>query len=76
MFKGNPIGNPIICLKPKIDGKETNTAKWVNIATEFNEYKNILFNKKAIKHKMRRSQSKKHKIGIYEVSKTSLCFSC
>ena len=30
----------------KIDSKETNTAKGVNIATEFNEYKNVLFNKK------------------------------
>ena len=28
------------------DGKESNTAKVVNIATEFNEFKNILFNKK------------------------------
>ena len=30
----------------KIDSKETNTAKGVNIATEFNEFKNDLFNKK------------------------------
>ena len=30
----------------KIDSKETNTAKGVNIATEFNEFKNVLFNKK------------------------------
>ena len=28
-----------------IDGKESNTAEGVNIATEFNEFKNILFNK-------------------------------
>ena len=38
----------------KIDGKECNTAKGVNIATEFNEFKDVLFNKKNIRHKMRR----------------------
>ena len=41
------------------DGKESNTAKGVNIATEFNEFKQTLFNKKIIRHKMRRIQSKK-----------------
>ena len=30
----------------KIDGKESNTTKGVNIATEFNEFKEVLFNKK------------------------------
>ena len=29
-----------------IDGKESNTAKGVNIATEFSEFKDTLFNKK------------------------------
>ena len=29
-----------------IDGKESNTAKGVNIATEFNNFKETLFNKK------------------------------
>ena len=29
-----------------IDGKESNTAKAVNIATEFNEFRDALFNKK------------------------------
>ena len=32
----------------KIDGKESNTAKGVNIATEFNEFKDVLFNKKLL----------------------------
>ena len=36
-----------------IDGKETNTAKGVNIATKFNEFKDTLFNKKILRHKMR-----------------------
>ena len=30
----------------KIDGSESSTAKGVNIATEFNEFKDVLFNKK------------------------------
>ena len=37
-----------------IDGKESNTAKGVNIATEFNEFKDTLFNKKIMRHKMER----------------------
>ena len=58
-----------------IDGKESNTAKGVNIATEFNEFKDTLFNKKIIRHKMRRIQGKKHKVGTYEINKISLsCF--
>ena len=58
-----------------IDGKETNAAKGVNIATEFNEFKDTLLNKKILRHKMRRIQSKRHKLGTYEIKKKSLsCF--
>ena len=53
-----------------IDGKESNTAKGVNIATDINEFKDTLFNKKIIKHKMRRIQCKKYKMGTYEINKT------
>ena len=54
---------------------EPSTTKGVNIATEFNEFKDVLFNKKVIWHKMKRIQAKKHKIGIYEINKISLsCF--
>ena len=56
----------------KIDGKEHNTAKGVSIATEFNNFKDVLFNKKIIRHKMKRIQSKKHKLGTYEIDKISL----
>ena len=57
-----------------IDGKESNTAKGVNIATDFNEFKDTLFNKKIIRHKMR-IQGKKRKMGTYETNKISLsCF--
>ena len=55
-----------------IDGKESNTAKGVNIATGFNEFKDTLFNKKVLRHKIRRIQGKKHKIGTYEINKISL----
>ena len=55
-----------------IDGKESNTAKGVNIATEFNEFKDTLFNKKVLRDKMRRIQGKKHKMGTYEIKKISL----
>ena len=59
----------------KMNCKEINTAKGVNIATEFNEFKDVLFNKKIIRHKMKRIQAKKHKIGTYEIDKISLsCF--
>ena len=45
--------------KKNIDGKESTTAKGINIATEFNEFKDTLFNQKVLRHKMRRIQSKK-----------------
>ena len=52
-----------------IDGKESNMAKGVSIATEFNEFKDTLFNKKMLRHKMRR---KLHKIGTQKQTKKSL----
>ena len=59
----------------KIDGKEQNTVKGVNIATRFDKLKDVLFNEKIIRHKMKRIQSKKHKLGNYEIDKISLsCF--
>ena len=56
------------------DGKETHTAKGVNMGTEFNEFKDTLFNKEVLRHKMRRIQGKKNKMGTYEINKIS--FSC
>ena len=59
----------------KIDGKELKTAKGINITTEFNEFKDVLFSKKIIRHKMKIIQSKKHKLETYEIDKISLsCF--
>ena len=57
------------------DGKESNTAKGVSIATEFNEFKDTLFNKKVLIHKMKRIQDKKHKVRTYKINEISLlCF--
>ena len=59
----------------KIDGKEHNTAKGVSIATDFDKFKDVLFNKKIVRHKMKRIQNKKHKLGTYQTDKISLsCF--
>ena len=59
----------------KIDGKEHNTTKGVSIATESDICEDVLFNRKMIKHKTKRIQSKKHKLGTYEIDKISLsCF--
>ena len=78
---GGVIIDQFIGLKSKmylikqIIGSESSTAKGVNIAAEFNEYKDALCNKKSIRNKMKRIQAKKHKIGTYEIDKISLsCF--
>ena len=59
----------------KIDGKEHNAAKGVSIATEFDKFQDVLLNKNIIRHKMKRIESKKHKLRTYEIDKISLsCF--
>ena len=51
--------NKFVGLKSKMywivseNSEEVNTAKGVNITTVFKEYKNVLFNKKLIIHKMK-----------------------
>ena len=80
-MKDRKIIDEFVGLKSKmysmknIDDKGSNTAKAVNIETESNEFKDSLFNKKRIRHKMKKFQSKKHKIGTYKIKKISLsCF--
>ena len=74
VFKGK-ITDEVVGFKSKmysmkiIDGKESTTAEGVNIATEFNEFKDTLFNKKIIRHKMKRIRRKKHKAGTYKIKK-------
>ena len=54
---GGRIIDEFVGLKPKMysmlsdDGKESNTAKGVNIATEFNGFRETLFNKKVVNEK-------------------------
>ena len=76
---GGVIVDEFVGLKSKmyfmkgIDGKECNTGKGVSIAIEFNKFKDVL--KKYIRHKMKKIQSRKHKLGTYEIDKISLsCF--
>ena len=59
----------------KIDGKEHNTAKGVSITTEFDKFKDVLFNKKLLDTKWKEFKVKKDKLGTYEIDKISLsCF--
>ena len=61
------INDEFVGLKSKmysiknIDGKESYTAKEVNIATEFNDFKDTLFNKKVVRHKIKRIKNSKQK---------------
>ena len=59
---GGVIVNEFFGLKSKmysiknVDGKYYNTAKGVSIATGFGKFKDVLFNEKIIRHKMKRIQ--------------------
>ena len=47
----------------------------MSIAIEINKFKDVLFSKKIIRHKMKRIQSKKHKLEACEINKIFLsCF--
>ena len=77
-FKGIPINNLLDqnqkCIVTE-NVEKVNTAKRVNISIEFKEYEIVLFNKKLVRHKMKRIQSKLHKILTCDVCIISLsCF--
>ena len=62
-----------------VDGKQNKIGKGVNSVAvnniKYEEYIAVLFNKKVLRHVMKRIQSKLHKIETYGVSKISLsCF--
>ena len=58
-----------------VDNEEVIKAKGVNKELRHKEFVSVLFNKKVIRHNMKRIQSKLHKIGTYDVCKISLsCF--
>ena len=49
----------------RIDDEEVTKAKGVNKKIKHKEFFDLLFNKKMIRHNMKRIQSKLHKIGTY-----------
>ena len=58
-----------------VDNKEVTKEKGVNKKIKHKEFADVLFNKKVIRHNMKRIQSRLHKIGTYNVCKISLsCF--
>ena len=77
-FKGKMI-NDFVGLKSKscslvsVDGKENKKAKEVdkNVVKSMRhrDFVDVLFNKKIIRHNMKRIQSKLHRIGTYDVGK-------
>ena len=69
-FNGVKIGE-FVGLKSKMysliacNEKEVNKEKGVNLKLRHKDYVDVLFNKKVARHKMKRIQSKLHKIGTY-----------
>ena len=57
-----------------VDDEEVIKAKGVNKNIRHEEFVDVLFNKKVIRHNMKRIQSKLHKIGTYDVCKISLSY--
>ena len=79
-FNGTKISE-FIGLKSKMyslistDDKEVNKAKGISKKLRHKGYLDVLFNKKVIRHNIKRIQSKLHEIGTYDVFKISLsCF--
>ena len=55
--------------------KELNKAKGVNLKLRHKEYDDVLFNKKVVRHNIKRIQSNLRSVGTYDVNKISLsCF--
>ena len=58
-----------------VDDEKLTKAKEVNKKIRYKEFVDVLFNKKDIRHNMKRIQSKLHRIETYDVCKISLsCF--
>ena len=55
-----------------VDNEEVTKAKGVNKKIRYNEFVNVLFNTRVIRHNMERIQSKLDRIGTYDVCKISL----
>ena len=76
-FNGAEI-DEFVGLKSKIysllvkNGLEVGKVKGVNLVLRHSLYKDALFDKKLVRHKMRRILSEKHKVGTYEINKLKL----
>ena len=58
-----------------IDDQEEIRAKGVNKKLKHSEFVNVLFNKKTVRHNMKRIQSRLNRLGTYDVFNVSLsCF--
>ena len=64
-----------MCSLISVDNEEVTRVKEVNKKILHKEFVSVLFNKKVIRHNMKRIQGKLHRIGTYDVCKISLsCF--
>ena len=60
---------------PSEHKKENSINKNIVAIISHNEYKDVLLNKKCLRHSMNRIQSKDHRIRTYEINEISLpCF--
>ena len=75
-FNGNKT-DEFVGLKSKMyslisNDWEVKKAKGVNLKLKYKEYVDVLFNKKVLRHKMKRILSEKHNIGSYVINNVSL----
>ena len=54
------------------DNKEVNKAKGVNLVLKHREYVDVLFNRRVVRHKIKRILSELHSVGTYDINKISL----
>ena len=79
-FKGKIISEFVglkskMCSLIDVDDEEITKTNGVNKKLRHKEFVDVLFNKKIIRHNMKRIQSKLRRIGTYDVCKISLsCF--
>ena len=58
-----------------VDDEEKVRAKGINKKLRHDEFYDVLFDKKVIRHNMKRIQAKEHRLGTYDICKVSLsCF--
>ena len=75
-FNGNKI-DEFVGLKSKMyslisTNMVLNKAKGINLKLKHKEYVNVLFNKKNLRHKMKRILNERHNIGSYVINKIIL----